>query len=135
MIILYFSTVARCSSIWTHARDAICRYVFRKIAYALRVFEDISFSTDLLRIVAKTHGKQDKDAREKPTPDETNVTFLPKRVGSQFALLFCLGSLGRPPIVDGGSTVQNDLMNGIFHSDSLIIPGTYFLPLAIYFRN
>lgn len=104
------------------------------IAYATQ-FEDISSSTSPLKIVAETHGKQGEDAREKPTPDETNVTFLPKKVGSQFGLLACLGSLGRPPVVGGGLTVQNDLMNGIFHSGSLIIPGTYFLPLAIYFCN
>lgn len=88
-------------------------------------------------------GRRGRSAREespylRARPDEANVAFLLKGVGSQFALLAYLRGLGTAtlrPGVGGGSTVQNDLMNGIFHSGSLIIPGTYFLPSAIYFRN
>lgn len=63
---------------------------------------------------------------------EANVTFLLK--GSWQPVCFArpprLGGKRRlPPLaVGGGSAVQNDLMNGIFHSGSLIIPATYFLP-------
>lgn len=74
-------------------------------------------------------------------PDEANVAFFYQR--ELAASLLCsptsAASARRAatlrPVVGGGSTVQNDLMNGIFHSGSLIIPGTYFLPSAIYFRN
>lgn len=112
----------RCNLILkAHTRYAP-RFALRQIVYAIRRY--FFFHGPHGGRAGDDGGRRGRDAREEPScrrarPDEANVAFLLKGVGSQFALLAYLRGLGATtlrPVVGGGPTVQNDLMNGIFHS-------------------